>query len=212
MPQDDRVPQGMNHQNSNLLNQFKPQDDKDDRVPQGMNHQLSNLLNQFKPQDEKEDSPPRNEPLVLQLAEPVQATRQPRQQSPPRNEPLVLQQGPSAFFDSHFHLDRTACELWGMREVLAVKMDDILRETLVHAPNNPVTLTGEVIVFCDPGTTLSIPLMDGRWKVAVGLHPYSFNHDEAYLDQVRTLVQTNPLVAALGEIGLDRTIPDFFVG
>ena len=51
--------------------------------------------------------------------------------------------------------------------------------------------------------------MDGRWKVAVGLHPKSFNHDEAYLDQVRTLVQSNPLVAALGEIGLDRSVPDY---
>ena len=88
-------------------------------------------------------------------------------------------------------------------------LDDILREPLVPAPNNPVTLIGGVIVFCDPGTTLSIPLMDRRWKVAVGLHPKSFNHDEAYLDQVRTLVQSNPLVAALGEIGLDRTVPDY---
>ena len=80
---------------------------------------------------------------------------------------------------------------------------------MVPAPNNPVTLIGGVLVFCDPGTTLSIPLMDGRWKVAVGLHPKSFNHDDAYLDQVRTLVQSNPLVAALGEIGLDRTVPDY---
>ena len=88
-------------------------------------------------------------------------------------------------------------------------LNDILREPLVPAPNNPVTLIGAVIVFCDLETTLSIPLMDGRWKVAVGLHPKSFNHDDAYLDQVRTLVQSNPLVAALGEIGLDRTVPDY---
>ena len=25
--------------------------------------------------------------------------------------------------------------------------------------------------FCDPETRLSIHLMDGRWKVAVGVHP-----------------------------------------
>ena len=90
-------------------------------------------------------------------------------------------------------------------------MDDILREALVPAPNNPVTLIGGVIVFCDPGTTLSIPLMDGRWKVAVGLQPKSFNHDETYLDQVSTLVQSNSLVAALGKIGLDRTVPDYLL-
>ena len=40
-------------------------------------------------------------------------------------------------------------------------LDDILREPLVPAPNNPVTLIGGVIVFCDPGATRSIPLMDG---------------------------------------------------
>ena len=38
--------------------------------------------------------------------------------------------------------------------------DDILREPLVPAPNNPVTLIGGVIVFCEAGTTRSIPLMD----------------------------------------------------
>ena len=40
-------------------------------------------------------------------------------------------------------------------------LNDILREPLVPAPNNPVTRIGGVIVFCDPGTTRSIPLMDG---------------------------------------------------
>ena len=128
---------------------------------------------------------------------------------PPRNEPLVLQQGQPAAFNNHFHLDRTACELWGVREISTVTLDDILREPLLPAPNNPVALIEGVIVFCDQGTTLSIPLMDGILKGAVGLHPKSFNYDEAYLDQVRTLVQSNPLVAALGEISLDRTVPDF---
>ena len=64
------------------------------------------------------------------------------------------------FFDSHFHLDRTARELWGVREVSTVTLDDILREPLVPAPNNPVTRIGGVIVFCDPGTIHSITLMD----------------------------------------------------
>ena len=63
----------------------------------------------------RRQSPPRNELRVPQHAEPVQATRRPRRQSPPRNEPLVLQQGPLAAFDSHFHLDRTARELLGVR-------------------------------------------------------------------------------------------------
>ena len=160
-------------------------------------------------QTTRQQSPPRSELRVPEHAELVQATSRPKRQSPPRNQPLVPQQGPPAAFDSHFHLDRTARELWGVNEVSTVTLNDILREPLAPAPNNPVTLIGGVIVFCDPGTTLSIPLMDGRWKVAVGLHPKSFNHDDAYLDQVRTLVQSNPLVAALGEIGLDRTVPDY---
>ena len=40
-------------------------------------------------------------------------------------------------------------------------LNDILREPLVPAPNNPVTRIGGVIVFCDPETTRIIPLMDG---------------------------------------------------
>ena len=40
-------------------------------------------------------------------------------------------------------------------------LDDILRESLVPAPNSPVTLIGGVIVFCDLGTTRSRPLMNG---------------------------------------------------
>ena len=48
-----------------------------------------------------------------------------------------------------------------MSEVSTVTLNDILREPLVPAPNNPVTLIGVVIVFCDPRTTRSIRLMDG---------------------------------------------------
>ena len=98
----------------------------------------------------RQQSPPRSELRVPEHAELVQATRRPKRQSPRRNQPLVLQQGA---FDSHFHLDRTARELWGLREVSTVTLDDILREPLVPAPNNPVTLIGGVIVFCYPGTT-----------------------------------------------------------
>ena len=107
----------------------------------------------------RQQSPPRSELRVPEPAELVQATRRPKRQSLPRNQPLVLQQGSPAAFDSHFHLDRTACELWGVREVSTVTLDDILREPLVPAPNNPVTLKGGVIVFCKAGTTRSIPLM-----------------------------------------------------
>ena len=135
--------------------------DRAQQGPQGENTvdrvQVTQVPQATSFQATRQQSPPRNEIRVPQHAEPVQATRRPRRQSPPRNEPLVLQQSPPAAFDSHFHLDRTARELWGVREVLTVTLDDILREPLEPAPNNPVTLIGGVMVFCDPGTTLSIP-------------------------------------------------------
>ena len=117
---------------------------------------------------------------------------------------------PWAAFDSHFHLDRTARKLWGLDEVSTVTMNDILGYALPHPPVTPVNLVGGVMVFCDPETRLSIPLMDGRWKIAVGLHPKKVpNCSEAYLEQIKTLLYSNPLVVALGEIGLDRTVPDY---
>ena len=138
--------------------------DRAQQGPQGVNTiervQITQVPQATSFQATRQQSPPRNEIRIPEHAEKVQATRRPKQHSPPRNEPLVLQQGPPAAFDSHFHLDRTARELWGMRVVSTVTLDDILREPLVPAPHNPVTVIGGVIVFCDPGTTRSFPLMD----------------------------------------------------
>ena len=43
----------------------------------------------------------------------------------------------------------------------------------------------------------------------MGLYPKSCYYDEAYLDPVRTLVQSNPLVTALWGIPSDRTVLDY---
>ena len=43
----------------------------------------------------------------------------------------------------------------------------------------------------------------------MGLYPKSFHYDEAYLDPVRTLVQSNPLVTTLWGIPSDRTVLDY---
>ena len=43
----------------------------------------------------------------------------------------------------------------------------------------------------------------------MGLYPKSCHYDEAYLDPVRTLVQSNPLVTALWGIPFDRTVLDY---
>ena len=52
--------------------------------------------------------------------------------------------------------------------------------------------------------------MDGRWKLAVGIHPKKVpNCTDSYLNQVKTMLHSNPLVVALMEVGLDRTVPDY---
>ena len=120
--------------------------DRAQHGPQGENTiervQITQVPQATSVQATRQQSPPRSELRVPEHAELVQATRRPKRQSPQRNQPLVLQQGPPAAFDSHFHLDRTARELWGVREVSTVMLDDILREPLVPALNNPVTLIG----------------------------------------------------------------------
>ncbi|MEW8444279.1 MAG: TatD family hydrolase [Candidatus Thiodiazotropha sp.] len=90
-----------------------------------------------------------------------------------------------------------------------VTIEEILEYPLPSTPACPVELIGGVMVFCDPETRLSIPLMDGRWKVAVGVHPRKvLQCSDSHLARIRMLLDSNPLVKALGEIGLDRTEPD----
>lgn len=112
-------------------------------------------------------------------------------------------------FDSHFHFDRTAKKLLHAEDVSMVTIEEILEYPLPSTPACPVELIGGVMVFCDPETRLSIPLMDGRWKVAVGVHPRKvLQCSDSHLARIRMLLDSNPLVKALGEIGLDRTEPD----
>ena len=114
-------------------------------------------------------------------------------------------------FDSHFHLDRTAKKLWeGRRDPSKVQVEDILNYPLKHSPRNVVELVGGVMIFCDPEDLVSIPLTDGKWKIAVGVHPRkAVGCPEHYLTRIKALLDTNPLVKALGEIGLDRTEPEY---
>ena len=112
-------------------------------------------------------------------------------------------------FDSHFHFDRTAKKLLHVEDVSMVTIEEILEFPLPSTPACPVKLIGGVMVFCDPETRLSIPLMDGRWKVAVGVHPRKvLQCSDSHLARIQMLLDSNPLVKALGEIGLDRTEPD----
>ena len=70
-----------------------------------------------------------------------------------------------------------------------------------QAPSYPVDDVGGVMVFCDPETYLNIPLMDGRWKVAIGVHPHKVGIcSENHIITIKTLLDSSPLVKALGEI------------
>ena len=124
--------------------------------------------------------------------------------------PLLQNQG-TAFppaFDSHFHLNRTARQLWEGRG--DVTLEDILQHPLTSCPKNTVELVGGVMVFCDPESGFTIPLMDGKWKIAIGVHPRkAVRCPEHHLARIKALLDTNPLVKALGEIGLDRTEPEY---
>lgn len=113
-------------------------------------------------------------------------------------------------FDSHFHFDRTAKKLLHTEDVSMETIEEILEYSLPSPPACPVELIGGVMVFCDPETRLSIPLMDGRWKVAVGVHPRKvLQCSDSHVARIQMLLDSNPLVKALGEIGLDRTEPDY---
>ena len=123
--------------------------------------------------------------------------------------PLLQNQG-TAFppaFDSHFHLDRTARQLWEGRGDMT--LEDILQHPLTSCPKNTAELVGGVMVFSDPESGFTIPLMDGKWKIAIGVHPRkAVGCPEHHLARIKALLDTNPLVKALGEIGLDRTEPE----
>ena len=141
----------------------------------------------------------------------ITLTTEPRRDPEPTVSPSPpqLPLHPQAF-DSHFHLDRTARQLWERRDPSKVLVEDILQTHSRHQPNNPVELVGGVMVFCDFEDTFSIPLTDGKWKIAVGVHPRkAVGCQERVLTHIKALLDTNPLVKALGEFGLDRTEPAY---
>lgn len=113
-------------------------------------------------------------------------------------------------FDSHFHLDRTAIKLFARSDVANVQVEEILQHPILSPPKFPVDLVGGVMVFCDPERQFSIPLTEGKWKVAVGVHPRkALSCTEGIIQRIKSLLDSNSLVRALGEIGLDRTEPDY---
>ena len=112
-------------------------------------------------------------------------------------------------FDSHFHLDRTRKTL-GLHNRTTIRD---LQRIIGPAPREKeVAVSGCIAVFCDPdryGYPSSVEidyLQKNGISVAIGMHPKSrLLYQDQWTDFCRAL--STPGVVALGEIGLDFTLP-----
>lgn len=110
--------------------------------------------------------------------------------------------GPYDVFDSHFHLDRSSKKLLGN---LGLDVDVWLSEQMERPPNTVINVVGGVMIFCDPEKYPKNMPIDDKWKVAIGIHPKKVKNTTAdQKDQFVKLIRSRR-VAAVGEIGLDRT-------
>ena len=142
-----------------------------------------------------------------ELRKQLRVTFSTQEPAPQSTEPAPTVPGLTQAYDSHFHLDRTHRDLFGTSVIQTTSIEDVLHDTQQVLPNFQVEVVGGVKVFCDPYTFGNIPLMDNRWKIAIGLHPCKVGQlTDGHFTTIQTLL-SNPLIKALGEIGLDRTEP-----
>ncbi|XP_062609823.1 uncharacterized protein LOC134271630 [Saccostrea cucullata] len=110
-------------------------------------------------------------------------------------------------FDSHFHLDRTCSRIWRCSSGRSV--EDLLSHSYSSdlRPNLEVTVSGGVVIYSEPSTHPESVDMCGPWRMAIGVHPKHV--EELTPDRFLHLknMLNSPYVVALGEIGLDRTVP-----
>jgi TatD DNase family protein len=119
--------------------------------------------------------------------------------------PIVVESLPEAV-DSHFHPDRLrrAANIHGtIEDVLALGVEQqVVRLKLKHV----------VASFCDPETYPSsrdVDTFPPEVIVAVGIHPkHAVNPKRILTDALERLssLLTNPLVVAIGEVGLDHSV------
>ena len=104
-------------------------------------------------------------------------------------------------FDSHFHLDRSSKRLLGN---LSLTMETWTDESMERPSTVPVNLIGGTLIYCHP-ESFSVPI-DDKWKMAIGVHPKKVHGlRKQHYQQFISLVQSRR-VAAVGEIGLERTV------
>ncbi|KAH3704480.1 hypothetical protein DPMN_120399 [Dreissena polymorpha] len=105
-------------------------------------------------------------------------------------------------FDSHFHLDRS------YKTTKVGSIEALVGHTVGPMPEVPVRVNGGVAVFCDPPNyPREYPSVTG-FGSAVGVHPKAPLRDvKGVVGQVERELRKDGVVA-LGEIGLDRTVPE----
>ena len=96
-------------------------------------------------------------------------------------------------YDSHFHLDRTSCKLFG-RDTAYAEVEQLLEHSS-GKPVYPVNVVGGVCVFSEPSRQPNISNAPFNWKAAVGgtsetcrgIDPSSFQHFEIFSEISRCL-------------------------
>lgn len=110
-------------------------------------------------------------------------------------------------FDSHFHLDRTSFRIW--KKSSGKSVEDLISYGLScnHHPQLDVSVSGGVIVYSEPSTHQETVPVHSPWGIPVGVHPKHINEfsRDRFLHMEKLL--NLPHVVALGEVGLDRTVP-----
>ena len=108
--------------------------------------------------------------------------------------------------DCHFHLDRTSNKIWN--SCRNKSPEDIISYVSGNGtPRLPVSVEYGVVVYSEPRNYPSDLNFGKQWTVAVGVHPKHVHEmdDQKFLELRRLL--DLPCVSALGEIGLDHTVP-----
>jgi TatD DNase family protein len=110
-------------------------------------------------------------------------------------------------FDSHFHLDRTSARIWKTSSGRSVEELISYGMSCKSPPSLEVTVPGGVIVYSEPCSYPEIEPVRKPWGIAVGVHPKHTDEltPERFL-RLKDLLDL-PYVVALGEVGLDRTVP-----